>query len=81
MTTATISSKGQITIPAEVRRALQVTAGDRVEFVEVAPGRYEFMAATRSVTGLEGMFDKRAGKPVSVEDMNRVIAERGTSAQ
>ncbi|MCB9659956.1 MAG: AbrB/MazE/SpoVT family DNA-binding domain-containing protein [Polyangiales bacterium] len=38
MTTATVSSKGQITIPAEVRRAPQVTAGDRVEFVEVAPG-------------------------------------------
>jgi antitoxin PrlF len=39
MTTATLTSKGQITIPAEVREALGVDTGDRVEFVEVAPGR------------------------------------------
>jgi AbrB family looped-hinge helix DNA binding protein len=33
MTTATVTSKGQITIPANVRRALNVEAGDRPEFV------------------------------------------------
>ena len=80
MTTATLTSKGQITIPAAVRAALGVDAGDRVEFVEVAPGRYEFIAATRPVTALKGMF----GKPrrvVSIEAMNAVIAGRGASAQ
>ena len=41
MTTATVTSKGQITIPVQVRDALHVSAGDRVEFVEVMPGRYE----------------------------------------
>jgi len=34
MTTATLTSKGQITIPADVRQALGVDACDRVEFVE-----------------------------------------------
>ena len=33
MSTVTVTSKGQITIPVEVRQALQVKAGDRVEFV------------------------------------------------
>ncbi len=80
MTTATISSKGQITIPADVRNALKVDSGDRVEFVEVAPGRYEFVAATRSVTELKGMFGK-ASKNVSVEAMNHAIAQRGASAR
>ncbi len=80
MTTATISSKGQITIPVEVRQALKVDAGDRVEFVEVEPGRYEFIAATRSVTELKGMFGK-AAKTVSIEEMNRAIAARGASAR
>jgi antitoxin PrlF len=46
MTTATVTSKGQITIPANVRLALQVKPGDRVEFVEVDPGRFEVVAAT-----------------------------------
>jgi antitoxin PrlF len=77
MTTATLTSKGQITIPVEVREALGVDAGDRVEFVEVAPGRYEFMAATRSVTALKGMFGKPR-KSVSIEEMNAAIARRGS---
>lgn len=80
MTTATLTSKGQITIPAAVREALGVDAGDRVEFVEVAPGRYEFIAATRPVTALKGMFGKPR-KSVSIHEMNAVIARRGASAK
>lgn len=80
MTTATLSSKGQITIPAAVREALQVGTGDRVEFVEVAPGRYEFIAATRTVAELKGMFGK-ARKRVSIDEMNATIAARGAAAR
>ncbi len=54
MSTATLTSKGQITIPADVRRALNVEAGDRVEFVQVEPGRFEVIPATRSVQFLKG---------------------------
>jgi antitoxin PrlF len=75
MTTATLTSKGQITIPADVRRALGVQTGDRVEFVEVQPGRFELVAATRSVRELKGLFGKPA-HPLSIDDMNRVIAEQ-----
>lgn len=80
MATATLTSKGQITIPASVRDALHIDAGDRVEFVEVAPGRYEFIAATRPVTALKGMFGK-SRKVVSIEDMNAAITARGASAR
>ena len=80
MTTATISSKGQITIPADVRHALHVDTGDRVEFVEIGPGKYEFVAATRSVTELKGMFGK-AIRTVSIEEMNRAIAAQGATAK
>ncbi len=80
MTSATVTSKGQITIPARIREALQVSAGDRVEFVEVEPGRFEFIAATRPVTDLKGMFGKPV-KTVSIEEMNAAIAARGASAR
>jgi antitoxin PrlF len=80
MTTATVTSKGQITIPASVRAALRVEAGDRVEFVEVEPGRYEFIAATCSVTELKGMFGKPR-KKVSLEEMQAAIAARGAAAR
>jgi len=80
MATATLTSKGQITIPAVVREALGVDTGDRVEFVEIAPGRYEFIAATQSITALKGMFGKPL-KPVSIDDMNVAIARRGLAAK
>ena len=80
MTTATLTSKGQITIPATVRHDLKVDAGDRVEFIQIAPGRYEFVAATKNVTALKGMFGKPT-KSVSIDDMNRAIANRGAAAR
>jgi antitoxin PrlF len=79
MTTATLTSKGQITIPADVRRALNVQTGDRVEFVQVQPGRFELVAATRSVRELKGMFGKPQ-RTVSIEEMNRTIAEQAAKA-
>lgn len=80
MAIATVTSKGQITIPAQVRQTLQVSAGDRVEFVELEPGQFLFLAANRSVTELKGMFGK-ASRSVSVEEMNQAIASRGASAR
>jgi AbrB family looped-hinge helix DNA binding protein len=76
MVTATLTSKGRITIPTRVRESLRVTGSDRVEFLEVAPGRYELVAATRPVTALKGMFGKPA-TVMAVEQMNAVIAARG----
>lgn len=80
MATATLTSKGQITVPVAVREALGVDAGDRVEFVEIGPGRYEFIAATHPVTALKGMFGK-PGKTVSIDEMNAIIARRGATAK
>lgn len=79
MSTATVTSKGQITIPAKVRDALQVSVGDRIEFVEVGPGRYEFIAATRSASKLKGMFGAPT-RVVSIDEMNAAIAARAASA-
>lgn len=80
MITATVTTKGQITIPVAVRDALGVVPGDRVQFVEIEPGRYEFIAATHSVADLKGMFGK-SRKRVSIEEMNAAIAARGAGAR
>jgi AbrB family looped-hinge helix DNA binding protein len=80
VSTATLTTKGQITIPVDVRRALNVEAGDRVEFVQIEPGRFEVIAATRSVRELKGRF----GKPqcaVSIEEMNAAIAAQAARAR
>lgn len=80
MSTATMTSKGQITIPALVRVALGVEAGDRVEFVQVEPGRFELVAATQSVTALKGLV-RKPQRPVSIVLMNEAIAARGAKAK
>jgi antitoxin PrlF len=75
MAVATITSKGQITIPAQVRTALGVDTGDRIEFVEVGKGEFNIVAATRSVRELSGFLKRKGRKPVSIEEMNAAIAE------
>lgn len=80
MTTATMTSKGQVTIPATVRMALGVESGDRLEFVQVQPGRFELVAATHSVTELKGII-RKPKSPVSIEDMNSAIAKQGAKAR
>ena len=80
MSTATITSKGQITIPAIVRNTLGVEAGDRVEFIQVEPGRFELVAATQSVTALKGLVRKPAA-PITIATMNEAIAARGAKAK
>ncbi len=80
MSTATLTSKGQITIPAKVRAALGLTAGDRIEFVEAEEGRFSIIPATKSVKALKGIIRKPA-KPVTIEEMNRAIAKRGAKAR
>lgn len=79
MTTATISAKGQITIPAAVLKALSVGQGDRLEFVQIEPGQFLLVAANKSITELKGMFGKPANE-VSIDDMGRTISSRGASA-
>jgi antitoxin PrlF len=77
MAESTVTSKGQITIPAQVRSALGVDAGDRVEFVEIEKGRFLIAAANSPVRKLKGLI-RKPDKPVSVAEMNSAIARHMT---
>ncbi|WP_277213801.1 AbrB/MazE/SpoVT family DNA-binding domain-containing protein [Isoptericola croceus] len=81
MPTATVTSKGQITIPAAVRRALGLRTGDRVEFVALPDGHVEIVPATRSVTSLKGFFGPQPPQVVSLEEMDRAIADAAGQAE
>ena len=76
MSTATITSKGQITIPREVRERLGVEAGDRLVLVEHEKGVYKVVAATKDVRHLKGLVPKR-GRAVTVAEMNRAVRRSG----
>ena len=75
MTTATLTTKGQVTIPSDVRQRLGLESGDRIEFVEI-DGGYAIKPAIDDVRSLKGLLRKPA-KPVSIDDMNAAIRARG----
>ena len=74
MATSTVSTKGQIVIPAAVREELGLGAGSRVEFLKTPDG-YLLKAATGSITALKGILSWPR-KPVSVEMMHAVVRRR-----
>ena len=80
MSTATVTSKGQITIPAVVRAALGLDAGSRIEFVETEKGKYAIVPATSPVLALKGLL-RQPDKPVSIESMNQAISVQGAKAR
>jgi antitoxin PrlF len=74
MPTATITSKGQITIPVQVRTALGLSAGDKIDFVEVENGKYAIMPKTRSIRNLEGCVPRLDYVP-TIEEINEAILD------
>lgn len=74
MPTATVTSKGQVTIPIEVRERLGIEAGARVQFVPRADGTWEFVAARGSVRDIRGIFAPANGK-TTIADMDDAIAD------
>jgi AbrB family looped-hinge helix DNA binding protein len=75
--TATVTSKGQITLPKKVREALRVQAGDQVDFVLEAEGEVRVRAARSEVGDLKGLLKRPGRKPVSLQAMEEAIARRG----
>ena len=72
MATATVTSKGQVTLPREVRASLGVTAGDRLDFVRLEDGNYAIVPASHSIRSLRGIIP-RPKTPVSLEEMEAAI--------
>ena len=73
MTVATMTSKGQITVPQSVRDALGLKAGAKVDFVPLEDG-FKFVPLHHDVTTLKGRFAGRVAKPLSLAQMDAAIA-------
>ena len=75
MPRATITSKGQITLPKEVRNHLGVDAGDQVEFRVAADGTVTVVPLRGSADRLFGCLDRQDRGECSVEDMDKAVAQ------
>lgn len=73
MTSATVTSKGQVTIPVDVRTKLGLHAGSRLAFVPTDTGGFEIHAEGTSIKDLKGVVAPPA-TAVSIQDMNEAIA-------
>lgn len=75
---ATLTTKGQVTIPKAARDALHLNPGDRIEFVFADNGRLFLLPVTRPVRTLKGMLPKPA-QPVTLDAMDAAITQAITA--
>lgn len=70
---ATLTSKGQITIPKVVRDLLGLQTGDQVDFLLEDGSRVVLRAANRDARGLKGLLRRPGRGPVSIRQMDQAI--------
>jgi AbrB family looped-hinge helix DNA binding protein len=74
MTTATLTSKGQTTIPKAIRERLGLRPGDRIEFVALSDGTVRLMPRNLPIGALKGLLP-RPKRALSVGEMNEAVAD------
>lgn len=78
MASAKLTSKGQITIPKEIREALRVQPGDRLSFRRTREGSIVVEPETLDAATLAGALTAKAKvRGVTVEAMNEAIRRSG----
>ena len=76
MPTATVTSKGQVTVPKPIRDRLKLHAGDRLDFVLEEEGKVILRKASSPIQELEGILHRVYRKPVSLEGMKKTVLRR-----
>jgi antitoxin PrlF len=73
MPVATLTSKGQITIPASVRTRLGLRTGDQVDFVLAQDGKVTLEPKRMGFEGLRGLLRSTRRRPLSLREMDEAI--------
>jgi AbrB family looped-hinge helix DNA binding protein len=75
MALATMTTKGQVTIPKDIRKQLHLNSGDKIEIVISTKGEAIMRPLSAKVDDIFGILQTNR-KAVSVEDMNSVLKEK-----
>lgn len=70
---ATLTSKGQLTLPKEIRERLGLSAGSRLDFSIDAKGMIVARPVTTTALGLAGLLRRPGRKPVSQRAIDDAI--------
>jgi antitoxin PrlF len=77
MATVTLTSKGQMTIPKDIRDRLGLKQGDRLDLTMQPDGSVRIVARNLDISELQGLLGKPKRR-VSIAEMNQAIAEGWT---
>jgi AbrB family looped-hinge helix DNA binding protein len=75
MSIATVTTKGQITIPKEIRDYLKLETGSKVEFVIDESGNVKIVPLNVPIEALSGVLHRPGMKTATLEEMEAAIAE------
>ena len=70
-TEATLTSKGQTTIPKEIRDSLSIQEGDRMTFTLLPNGTVLMRVKNKSALDVGGRLHKKGRKALPIEDLSR----------
>jgi antitoxin PrlF len=70
-TDATLTSKGQLTVPKEIRDSLGMKTGDRLTFTLMQDGVVVLRVKNKRLSDLEGILHKKDRKAVPIELLSR----------
>jgi AbrB family looped-hinge helix DNA binding protein len=77
MSIATITSKGQVTLPKEMRRKLHLEAGEKIDFrVDEETGVATVVPINKRVEDVFGSMSRKKGKRVSVQEMDEAVKDK-----
>lgn len=77
---ATVTNKGQVTIPISIRTKAKIAPGTKLEFFLQEDGTIKVSLINRAISELKGMFKSRVEKPVSLQEMKKAISDASKKA-
>lgn len=75
MSIATVTTKGQVTIPKEIRDYLKLETGSKVEFIIDENGDVRIVPLNVPIKALSGVLHRPGMKTTTLEEMEAAIAE------
>lgn len=76
MSLSTMTSKGQVTIPADIRKYLHLKPGDKIDFQLEANGTARIFPFSRKVSEVYGILARAGRQPLSVEEQDAQLKKK-----
>jgi len=77
---ATVTEKGQLTVPKAIREQLGIEPGSKLDFEPMADGTLRVRVLTRGAAGLYGLLQQPGAKARTVTQMDAAIGEAAARA-